>query len=95
MIIEINWDIFMSPIIKLSVLKPSIIILITEYNNKYTIVNCPANFLWFFRYINIKNIIKVTRNGNVKQAIKNLTKTIKILENKLITLETIKSVSHE
>lgn len=32
----------------------------------------------------IKNKIKVTRNGNVKQAIKNLTKTIKILESKLI-----------
>ncbi|CDE38672.1 unknown [Mycoplasma sp. CAG:472] len=46
---------------------------VSPLNAKYNIIISP-----------IKNIIKVTRNGNVKQAIKNLTKTIKILENKLI-----------
>ena len=59
MIIEINCDILIFPAIKLSVLSPSIIVLIAEYNNKYIIVNCPAYFLYFLRYINIKNIIKV------------------------------------
>lgn len=43
---------------------------VSPLNAKYNIIISP-----------IKNIIKVTRNGNVKQAIKNLTKTIKILEN--------------
>ncbi len=46
---------------------------VSPLNAKYNIIISP-----------IKNIIKVTRNGNVKQAIKNLTKKIKILENKLI-----------
>lgn len=46
---------------------------VSPLNAKYSIIISP-----------IKNIIKVTRNGNVKQAIKNLTKTIKILESKLI-----------
>ena len=46
---------------------------VSPLNAKYNIIINP-----------IKNIIKVTRNGNVKQATKNLTKTIKILENKLI-----------
>ena len=46
---------------------------VSPLNAKYNIIISP-----------IKNIIKVTRNGNVKQAIKNLTKTIKILESKLI-----------
>ena len=46
---------------------------VSPLNAKYNIIISP-----------IKNIIKVTRIGNVKQAIKNLSKTIKILESKLI-----------
>ena len=77
------------PSIRLSVLKPSIIILANEYTIRYTSVICPLYFLLFDIAVNNMNSEKVTIDSYKNVGCTSIyfpASTIPILQGRLVTL---------